>query len=120
MTQVSDNVSEETKREEVDVTMASREVDGHLSLQPCWEKYVKEMSPFYFNTLSELLEAFASSKIEFSPDDVHVLTEIALVFKTSSVSVKKNGEARNIVAGQNFEAGEAAYTVCGLVPIAKL
>ena len=71
-----------------DVTMVSQ---GPLSpLQPgaFWDKYVHEMSPFYFNILSELLEAVGASQLEFGQEDVDVFKEIASVFKITRATVE--------------------------------
>ena len=42
--------------------------------------YVIEMSSIYFNIFSEYVSAVAQSKVEFEPEDVHILKDIANIF----------------------------------------
>ena len=49
---------------------------------------MKEMSPIYFNVLSEYLEATLVSKVDFKPEDVHILKDLANLFAVSLIELE--------------------------------
>ena len=46
------------------------------------------MSPIYFNVLSEYLEATLVSKVDFKPEDVHILKDLANLFAVSLIELE--------------------------------
>ena len=52
--------------------------DGQVN--SIWHMYVIEMSSIYFNIFSEYISAVAQSQVEFEPEDVHILKDIANIF----------------------------------------
>ena len=46
------------------------------------------MSPIYFNVLSEYLEATLASKVDFEPEDVHILKDLANLFAVSLIEIE--------------------------------
>lgn len=68
-----------------DVSMNSaskgRGQDTHVDI--IWQTYVREMSPIYFNLLSEYLEATIACQVDFEIEDVHILKDLADLFAVS-------------------------------------
>lgn len=52
-----------------------------------WEKYVLEMSSFYFNVFSEYVDAVAASQVEFEPEDVLILKELGSLYAITEQKV---------------------------------
>ena len=61
---------------------------GILVHTELWEKYLREMSPFYFNMLSEYLEAVVGSQIDYEPEDVHILKDLGHLYAVSIAEVE--------------------------------
>ena len=45
-----------------------------------WLSYVREMSPFYFNILSEYLYAASHSQVRMEMEDVEILLDLAQLY----------------------------------------
>ena len=79
-------VTEQSDPIAADVSMqsASKNPPGHdTHVDLIWQTYVREMSPIYFNLLSEYLEATLASQVDFEPEDVHILKDLADLFAVS-------------------------------------
>ena len=55
--------------------------------RPRWERYVKDMSPFYFSLLSEYMNAIASHQYDFEYEDVIVMKDLSHLFKLRDLEV---------------------------------
>ena len=106
-----------------DVSMHSfdQRQDDHPSL--FWDKYVREMSPFYFNLLSEYFYAISASQLIFEQEDVNVLKDIGLLFKVSTEDVQLRPAASKALGGGLLQdlplVKKEHFTICGLVSVPK-
>lgn len=63
-----------------------------------WEKYAKQMSPFYFGLLSHLMQTYVA-KPEFDFEDVFILQQISKFFsrqELSDLDPKRREKVKNV------------------------
>ena len=68
---------------DVSMNSASKGLGQDTHVDIIWQTYVREMSPIYFNLLSEYLEATIACQVDFEIEDVHILKDLADLFAVS-------------------------------------
>ena len=82
-----------------------------------WEKYVIELSPFYFTLLSHYMQSIVANQLDFVKEDATLMLVISNLFRVRSLEVIPR---QSILRSNKAAVETRKFTIDGLVSLDRL